>query len=577
MPVLPFQPFAPDVSDLSGQSVALLRNVVPRLDGYGPMRGTNPFTSALPSQCRGYYCARLTDGTVRIFAGTADRLWSLNNTTLAWEDVSKDGTAYATLANDVNWVFAQFNNLVFATQRGVDMQVFNLASDSEFDELEGDPPRAGWVSVVGRFLVAADLASNPFRIHWSGLNEVTNWASGTNSSDYQDLPDGGRPLAVLEPVGDVGIILQETGARRMVFSPGSEVVFQIDRLQDAPGVLAQYSAVTIGGGVFYASTRGIVLVSADGSLTPIGEERVNRTFLGQLPSTAPALLQELAYDSSNPQLVVSVADPANSLVLLGYKSLASAAVGMDKGLVYHTTLKRWAPVDISAEYISTAARPGLTLEALDALAPGALVISGAADNGAGLIRITVSSTSALTTGDYKTISGVTGTTEANGTWPITVIDGTHFDLQGSTFSNDYVSGGIVGGSMDALSFSLDSISTATLRNVSAVDTAHKLGFFDGSTLEAELFTSEQSLSGKRIEVNGLRPVTNAQVAFCSTVTRDRIGAASTTNTEAEMDADGFCGLLDEGRYVRGRLRIPSATSWSFASGLEPYTGEAGEL
>ncbi len=70
-------------------------------------------------------------------------------------------------------------------------------------------------------------------------------------------------------------------------------------------------------------------------------------------------------------------------------------------------------------------------------------ITGAADNGSTLIRITTSANHNLTTGEQVIISGVTGTTEANGTWTVTKVDATHFDLQTSLFTNVYVSGGIV--------------------------------------------------------------------------------------------------------------------------------------
>lgn len=65
------------------------------------------------------------------------------------------------------------------------------------------------------------------------------------------------------------------------------------------------------------------------------------------------------------------------------------------------------------------------------------------------VRLTVASTSGMTTGDVRTVFGVGGTTEANGTWTITVIDGTHIDLQGTTFANVYTSGGSVNGKWDA--------------------------------------------------------------------------------------------------------------------------------
>jgi hypothetical protein len=39
------------------------------------------------------------------------------------------------------------------------------------------------------------------------------------------------------------------------------------------------------------------------------------------------------------------------------------------------------------------------------------------------------------------VSGVGGTTEANGTWPITLIDATHIELGGSVYTHTYTSGG----------------------------------------------------------------------------------------------------------------------------------------
>lgn len=70
-------------------------------------------------------------------------------------------------------------------------------------------------------------------------------------------------------------------------------------------------------------------------------------------------------------------------------------------------------------------------------------VTGAANNGSGAIRLAVSSTSGLMNGNRVTVAGVAGTTEANGAWPIAVIDGTHVDLLGSTYTNAYTSGGTV--------------------------------------------------------------------------------------------------------------------------------------
>ena len=67
-------------------------------------------------------------------------------------------------------------------------------------------------------------------------------------------------------------------------------------------------------------------------------------------------------------------------------------------------------------------------------------VTGAADNGSGLVRITATG-HGLATGARVHLVGVAGTTEANGTWTATVIDANTLDLQGSAFANAYTSGG----------------------------------------------------------------------------------------------------------------------------------------
>jgi hypothetical protein len=69
-------------------------------------------------------------------------------------------------------------------------------------------------------------------------------------------------------------------------------------------------------------------------------------------------------------------------------------------------------------------------------------IEDAFDNGAGLIRVKITG-HGLDPDVLADIGGVTGTTEANGIWPIVVFDADHFDLVGSAFVNAYVLGGTV--------------------------------------------------------------------------------------------------------------------------------------
>lgn len=70
-------------------------------------------------------------------------------------------------------------------------------------------------------------------------------------------------------------------------------------------------------------------------------------------------------------------------------------------------------------------------------------ITGAANNGSGLIRIT--STAHEIPSGYTfpvTISGVAGCIEANGDWKAQYVSANTYDLIGSTFTNTYTSGGV---------------------------------------------------------------------------------------------------------------------------------------
>lgn len=356
MPLIPFGDYRPDVSDYEGQATRNIRNVIPRGDGYGPFPGVSTYTSALPSACRGAFYALKSDGTVITFAGTSDKLYRLNNTDFSWIDVSKGGGTYIAPTfggQAANWQFAQFGNLVFATQANTVLQVFDLSLSSAFADCAGAPPQAAYISVVGRFLVLSGLLSNQYRIQWSGLNATTTWASGENSSDYQDFPDGGVVRGVAG--GEHGIIFQDQAIRRMSYVPGSPLIFQIDRITQDKGLYAPYSIIRAGEKIFFYAGQGFHKIEPGGVPEQIGREKVDRTFLADL-------------DKGNLQLFIGAADPRSTRVYWAYKSV-SGAVGTlyDKLLGYDFLLDRFFPVSVTGEYLLGVSQTGLTLENLDSI------------------------------------------------------------------------------------------------------------------------------------------------------------------------------------------------------------------
>ncbi len=130
-----------------------------------PVGAYGPGPSAV---CRGFFYARNTDGTITLFAGTLNRLWKLDNSTLGWVDVSKSLlSGYTDLPTSYHWQFAQFGSRVIAVQPNSAPQTFTLGSSTQFGDLGGSPPQAAYAAVVNRFLVLTGLTSTPFRIQWS--------------------------------------------------------------------------------------------------------------------------------------------------------------------------------------------------------------------------------------------------------------------------------------------------------------------------------------------------------------------------------------------------------------------------
>lgn len=485
MPLIPFGEYKPDVSDYEAQSERSIINVVPRGDGYGPFPGLAAISQSLGLQCRGAFSAYKTDGSVVVFAATATDIYQLNNTTFAWSKVSKAGGPYAAVTAADQWQFVQFNNLVIAVQANVVPQVFDISTSTAFADLAGAPPQARYIGIVGKFVILTGLLSNPARLQWSGLNDVNgpnSWTPGVNSSDVQDLADGGFCRGIAG--GESGVVLQDTIIRRMIYLPGDPRVFQIEKIAEGLGMYGPYSLIRSGSTVFFYSLKGFHRIDPGGVPVPIGRERVDRTFFTDL-------------DAANLQLFIGIADPRSSRIMWVYKSVNGAVNQFDKALCYDPVLDRFTPLKISGEFVFTMAQPGITLEALDVLAPG--------------------------------------------------------------------------GSLDAMTQSLDSFQSAIVPEMAAFNGGHVLNFFRGPNLEATLETAEQGTDGKRVKLKvGFRPVSDAPAVYGSASRRENLQSAAVAGAERIQNGKtGICNMLLDTRYSRFKCRIPAGAVWTFINGVEP--------
>jgi hypothetical protein len=184
------------------------------------------------------------------------------------------------------------------------------------------------------------------------VNGANSWTGGINSSDSQDLPDGGITRGIAG--GESGVIFQDNAIRRMTYLPGDPRVFQIEKLADGLGIYGPLSLIRSGASVFFYSLKGFHRIDPGGPPTPIGRERVDRTFFTDL-------------DATQPQLFMGAADPRSSRILWVYKSVNSVTNQFDKALCYDPVLDKFSPLRFSGEFLFKMAQPGITLEQVDTL------------------------------------------------------------------------------------------------------------------------------------------------------------------------------------------------------------------
>ncbi len=316
--------------------------------------------------------------TANTFTVSATAGGAAINTSSAGSGTHSVTSTYTAVSSDAQWQFAQTGNLIWATQENTPLQVYDLSSSSAFANSAGSPPQAAYVSVVGRFLVLSGLLSTPYRIQWSGLNSFNasdSWTSGVNSSDYQDLPDGGIVRGVAG--GEFGTIFQDQAIRRMSYIPGSPLVFQIERVSQDKGLYAPYSIIRAGERIFFYAGQGFQVIAPGGLPEQIGRERVDRTFA-------------LDLDKSNLQLFVGAADPRSTKVYWAYKSTNGLWGLYDKVIGYDYALDRWFRIETAGEYLLGISQGGLTLENLDSISSSIDALTSTLDSSATAVQPEIS-------------------------------------------------------------------------------------------------------------------------------------------------------------------------------------------
>lgn len=385
MPILPFGEWLPDQPDFGNPGATTIKNVIPLTQqSYGPMPTPQVYSGALTARCQGAYAFIDDSGGIHIFAGDATKLYQLTaGSAPNFSDISRTlGGAYATgspirplIPTAPSWSMTSFGNRIIATNYADDIQTFLVGTDANFSKLSSGAPKARFAAVIKDFLMVGNTSDATFgaqtrRLWWPAIGDPTNWPTpGSNTaislqSDYQDLEqsDLGQVTGLIGghlSAAD-GAAFCEHGIYRIQYVGSAGGIFAFTVAEGAAGTQAPLSIVRrrINESIavaYYLGEDGFCVF--DGmSTTPIGTQKIDRTFFADLDPTYLSMVQGGAV-------------PNVPLVYWLYNSNSGSQSGFyDRLLIYNTVVTRWSLCDLSAtptEWGLIGLGVGTTLDALD--------------------------------------------------------------------------------------------------------------------------------------------------------------------------------------------------------------------
>lgn len=350
-----FGEWLPDQPDHMNPGVVTATNVIPSASGYKPFPELITYSNAATATIRGIFAAKDNDGQVSLFAGDGGKLYKFTASSSNLTDVSKSGSPAYDLTGAERWRFVQFGEYVIAAGgTGEELQKWQLGTDTAFANLAGSPPKADFIAVVRDFVWVGNIDEGsgrvPYRVRWSGFNDIDGWTTGTDQSDFQDLPDSGAVTGLVG--GEYCTILCERAIFRATYT-GPPLIWQFDRVESQVGCRLPGSVCNYGSLTFFLSDNGFHAFDGQ-KATPIGNEKVDKFF-------------EKDFNSNYKDNVSAAVDPLNQIAVWSYPSTSSATGDCDRLLIYNYALNRWSLVNTSTNYIAPFFSGGYTLDDLDNL------------------------------------------------------------------------------------------------------------------------------------------------------------------------------------------------------------------
>ena len=341
--------YAPDADPHISGVLTNASGVVPSLKGLkGAPSPASVNMATLAATCVGAALVSKLDGTNRLFAGSATKIYEAGVST--WSDVSRAAT-YTTGTTGV-WRFAQQGNVSFAANGADTMQA--SVSTGAFSCIAG-APIAAIVETVGKFVFGLNTSANAHGVQWSALNDYTNWSTSISTQAASDvLTATSGPITAGRKFGN-SIVVYKKNSMYLGVNVGPPNVWEFNLIPGTAGALSQEAVVNIGTPenpkhIFMGEDDFYVY---DGSKpVRIGTNRVKIQVFG-------SLFQNRYYACK------ALHDKKNNLVYFYYPTKDS--VQPDKCVVYNYLTDRWGVDDRQIEATVEFVGASVTYDGLGAL------------------------------------------------------------------------------------------------------------------------------------------------------------------------------------------------------------------
>jgi hypothetical protein len=334
-----FGEWLPDQPGVTGALTGAV-NCYPVTNGYAPILDEEEYSDAADADLLTCFAGK-TAGVVSLFGASASNLYKFEAGTRAMDPLTTAG--YSAIEY---WDVVQYGEKMIMANGTDKLQSFTLNSSTYAGDLAAAAPEAKYVTVVKDFVVAANVAGEENKVYWSDINDETDWTpSLASQSDSQVMPDGGDITGLAG--GEFGIVFMERAIYRMTYA-GSPYFFQFDAISRTLGCISPGSVINYSGLTYFLADDGFYVCDGQ-SAKPIGAEKVDRWFFDRVNSV------------SLKNGISSAVDPEKRIIIWLFPNQS----GANTLLIYNILLGKWSYAETTANSISSAMTPSVTLEDLD--------------------------------------------------------------------------------------------------------------------------------------------------------------------------------------------------------------------